>query len=92
MQEMRREYSKKGEHQDPFDGLDIHRITSLEDRIRVTARRPGWTSSYKFIVSSNEVIGQTSLGAWETLSNRNSQIIRSKLKSFLINHKTILQS
>ncbi len=64
----------------------------MNNRIILSATNPGWNYEYKFVVSKKEVIGQTSIGAWEPLSNGNSQLIRNKLKSFLIDGSTFLKS
>ncbi|MBN2482608.1 MAG: hypothetical protein JXD21_00225 [Candidatus Omnitrophica bacterium] len=89
MKEFPRESSQKNIQNDPFNNLKISEIQSIDGRIKVTATQPGWNSTYKFVVSSDEVIGQTSFGAWEILSKRSSQVIRSKLQSFLISHSPL---
>jgi hypothetical protein len=92
MKKFPRESPQESVHNDPFNNLKISEIQSIGGRIKVTATQPGWNSTYKFVVSSNEVIGQTSFGAWESLSKRSSQVIRSKLQSFLISYNPLSHS
>ena len=92
MNQHRSQKNQQGSQQNTFGNLKITNINSMNNRIIISATNPGWNYEYKFVVSKKEVIGQTSVGAWEPLSNCNSQLIRNKLKSFLIDGNSPLSS
>lgn len=87
---MNKKTDTPADYRKQFLDLEVTKIAQGHNNVYIWAKHPGWTSEYTFcVVADNGVKGKTSSGTWRDLSNQSSEIIRSKMRSYLVSRTTV---